>query len=356
MGDIEPVMTDDLDHGNEGMSDTNIEWADVTWNPLAGCSEESLGCRNCYARRMAHRLTAMGAAGYERGDNAVVRDGRWTGVVHTLPDRLDEPLRWHKPRRVFVCSMSDLFHPSVPFAFVDQVFAVMALCQQHTFLVLTKRPARMAEYLRSAIDHDNLQEEMDALTLRVEGEPFAYRQIHDPGQWPLPNVWLGTSVEDQQRADERIPRLLNCPAARRFLSMEPLLGPVDLTDIGWVGRLSQHRGPRASVCELNCLSEYGISWVIIGGESGPGARPCNLDWIRRVVKQCKAAGVPVFVKQLGANCYDEANGIAGHATKWPYDILPSGPALRIRDRKGGDMSEWPADLRVREWPQQGVQS
>ncbi|MEO1279569.1 MAG: DUF5131 family protein, partial [Planctomycetota bacterium] len=271
----------------------------------------------------------------------------------TVEEVLDRPLRWKKPGRVFVNSMADLFHPEVPFDFIDRVFAVMALTPQHQYQVLTKRPERMAEYLRYAVEMDNFQHELDRLTLEVEGETFAYLQVADGG-WPLSNVWLGTSVEDQAAADERIGHLLRCPAAVRFLSCEPLLGAVDLAD--WLPWGEHDEATK-------------IDWVIAGGESGPGARPCDLAWLRSIVDQCAGARVPCFVKQLGARpvranfqgrmvpVHGEDCWSCGH-----YDLMPcdGGGEIcgrcgrandRLRDKQGGDPGEWPEDLRVREWPE-----
>ena len=353
---------------------SNIEWTDCTWNPVVGCSPVSPGCLNCYAAVMARRLEGMGTPGYGPrrvdGDGrdvgglpglqdeddrtlriAEVRAGRavFTGDVRCLEDRLVEPLHWRKPRRVFVCSMADLFHESVPFAFIDRVWAVMALCPQHTFQVLTKRPERMAEYLAGVDDARRHQMNDFANSISEPADnDFAYN-----APWPLPNVWVGTSVEDQARADERIPHLLRCPAVVRFLSVEPLLEAVDLrlrqevlTDLmDAEGRQPGMRGryplPSAPF-EARTRRWHFLHWVIVGGESGPKARPCDVGHVRGVVQQCRAAGVPVFVKQLGAFPFAEAS----RATQ--ADLAMFGH--RLKDRKGGDPAEWPEDLRVREWP------
>lgn len=280
---------------------TKIEWvknADgstgETWNPLAGCKEISPGCTNCYAATMAHRLEAMGQEKY-KGTTRKLPNGKvvWTGLIqmaeHTDND-FTKPLRKKKPTMYFVNSMSDLFHQDVPFEFVDKVFDVMAICKRHTFQVLTKRPERMAEYLRSPGVIDRV-----AMSF-----PCGI-------QWPLPNVWLGTSVEDQQRANERIPWLLSCPAAVHFLSCEPLLGPVVFKDEWLPHKFS--REPGCDHCET-CVGRlhwldvrkdnHGpfLEWVIVGGESGPGARHMHQDWAIRLLSQCKKAGVPFFMKQM----------------------------------------------------------
>jgi len=309
---------------------SKIEWTDTTWNPLAGCTPVSPGCRNCYAANHARRLAGHPnpkVGGPYAGTARTAGDGRavFTGQVNLLEDRLTQPLRWRKPRRVFVNAMSDLFHPDVPDDFVDKVFAVMALCPQHTFQVLTKRPERMAEW---------------ALLNSTGGHVFHVAStMGSPrsGIWPLPNVWLGTSVEDQARADERIPHLLRCPAAVRFLSCEPLLGPVDVSpylDGAWANGDAYPSGPR-------------VNWIIPGGESGPGARPCNVEWVRSLVRQCSDAGVACFVKQLGARPRSSCDHFGVTQTDvggWWEHLL--------RDHKGGDMEEWPEDLRVREYPQE----
>jgi protein gp37 len=255
---------------------TAIEWTDATWNPVTGCSKVSEGCRNCYAAALAPRLAAMGQKAYT--------DLPWTKKnapmnVKLHPDRLAQPLRWAKPRRIFVNSMSDLFHELVPFEFVDQVFAVMALAPRHTFQILTKRPERMAEYA-AAEDraqrigaHMTLDVILDGPVRRgVAGDEMAqWRREGVP--WPLPNAWLGTSVEDQ-RVTRRVDHLRRVSAAVRFLSCEPLIGPLNL--------------------DLD-----GIHWVIVGGESGRGHRPIEEQWVRDIRAQAEAAGAAFFFKQWG---------------------------------------------------------
>lgn len=315
---------------------SRIEWTNETWNPTRGCTKVSAGCTNCYAMRQAHRFSGPGRP-YEGLTHIVSGKGpQWTGKVVPVPELLDLPLRWRKPRRVFVDSMSDLFHPDVPFCFVDRVFGTMATCPHHTFQVLTKRPERMAEYLSDFRRQRMVQREVDRI-IDTCGRPTHEDAGLDP--WPLRNVWLGTSVENQAAADERIPHLLRCPAAVRFLSCEPLLGPVDVRQA-----LTYHRRPGEDFGSFgNVLAAMqGVDWVIAGGESGPGARPCNVAWIRSLVEQCRESGVACFVKQLGA-----------HPVR-PPDGLYFGPAhalIPIRDPKGGDAAEWPEDLRVRQFPE-----
>lgn len=254
--------------------DGGIAWTDETWNPIRGCSRVSPGCENCYAERMAARFCGPGQP-YE----GLAKDGRWTRRVRLVEERLCDPLRWKRPRRVFVNSMSDLFHEDLDLDDIARVFAVMDLAAQHTFQVLTKRPGRMSDYMRARYD-----------------------------VCPAPdNIWLGVSVEDQQRADERIPLLTNTPAALRFISCEPLLGPVSL-------RRFQRK----------------IGWVIAGCESGPGARPMDLEWVRSLRDQCVAAGVPFFFKQAIVNGRkDPAPWLDGR----PWAEFPA-RALH-REREGG---------------------
>ena len=261
---------------------TAIEWAEVTWNPLAGCSVVSPGCTNCYAMREAGRRLASSAKyrGLTLGSAA---GPVWTGEV-----RLWEPafhadfLFSPQPKRVFVNSMSDLFHEAVPDDWIDRIIAVMVLCPQHTFQVLTKRAERMRDYLSApATDGRIILQILD-------------RQAMPAGlKWPFHNVWLGVSVEDQRRADERIPLLLRTPAAVRWVSAEPLLGRLDVRD--WLPRTATGRHLPA----LRGMPIRGVDWIVVGGESGPRARPMHPDWARSLRDQCAAAGVPFFFKQWG---------------------------------------------------------
>lgn len=263
---------------------STIEWTDETWNPLTGCQHVSEGCDNCYAaRETSGRLKNHPA--YE----GLAKDGKFTGEVRLLPDRLDQPLRWRKPRLVFVNSMSDLFHDDVPDEFIAQVFAVMARAPQHIFQVLTKRPARMARWVnRVAKDPGGWITHNGEWTSAYGGTGI----IVSPDEWPLPNVWLGTSVENQKWADVRIPHLLKTPAAVRFLSCEPLLGPVDLG--AFLDELEFERDDGVAA-----IYRPKLRWVIVGGESGPGARPMYPDWARSLRDQSVFAGVPYFFKQWG---------------------------------------------------------
>jgi protein gp37 len=249
-----------------------IIWTETTWNPVRGCSKVSPGCANCYAERMAARFCGPGEPYH-----GTIADGRWTGKVRLEEDALTAPMRWRKPRRIFVCSMSDLFHPEVPDSYIGKIFGVMAEAHQHTFQVLTKRAQRMLEWSKSVAHY-----------------PKGDRSKSPVPGWP-PNVWLGVTAEDQKRVDERIPLLLQTPAAVRFVSCEPLLGPVDLAKAGAVW--SDMNDKIIPGCRSIGTKE--INWVIVGGESGPGARPMHPDWARGLRDQCQAAGVPFLFKQWG---------------------------------------------------------
>lgn len=268
---------------------TGIEWTEATWNPVTGCDKVSPGCDHCYAETIAHRFD--GTPQYPNGFQVTLR-----------PERLDIPLHWRRPRRIFVNSMSDLFHDQVPDEYIAHAFAVMQSCAAHTFQILTKRHARMRSLLNSI-------EFWSAVTdfghILISQRPSRQQFWPDHGQQHrfLPNVWLGVSTENQQWADIRIPALLDTPAAIRFISAEPLLGPIDL-----IGQLCE-------TCEANmeapqCNACYGrwwirprrdnrIDWVIAGGESGREARPMHPDWARSLRDQCQAAGVPFLFKQWG---------------------------------------------------------
>jgi protein gp37 len=262
---------------------TKIEWTNATWNPVSGCSKVSLGCKHCYAERLFPR----------------VYPGRKFTDVQTHPDRLRQPLSWRKPKRIFVNSMSDLFHEDVPDWFIANVFSVMEGCRnRHTFQILTKRPERMRQWVSEW-----------------------KRKIDDMADYPAPSeglyfsryshVWLGVSVENQETADARIPVLLQTPAAVRFLSCEPLLGPINLTHLtggpdegaGWTYRhWNALSGDNWCDCEdfIQPIGTGPIDWVIVGGESGPKSRPMHVDWARSIRDQCVSAGVAFFFKQWGA--------------------------------------------------------
>lgn len=264
---------------------SNIEWTEQTWNPTTGCDRISPGCDHCYALTMAKRLKAMGQVKYQNDGDPRTSGPGFGITVH--PDVLAEPLRWKKPRKVFVNSMSDLFHARVPVDFITDVWRTMQATPQHTYQILTKRAARLPRVL------DRVHE-----TLGLDD--------------PLPNVWLGTSIETDDYA-RRATALRHSLAAVRFISAEPLLGPLPSLDLD------------------------GIDWLIIGGESGPGARPMDLAWVRDLLAETDTTGTAPFVKQLGS--------------AWAHDTAWAGKSVAaIGDTKGGNPTYWPADLRVREYP------
>lgn len=284
---------------------SKIEWTDATWNPTVGCSITSPGCTNCYAMRMAHRV-ATTVPTYKGLTKRSKAGPVWTGKVAQAPEKtLTQPLRWRSPRRIFVNSMSDLFHEDMPDTWIDRVFAVMALCPQHTFQVLTKRAARMRAYFAARTAGDPWAEAADAIAdiSGIEDHPV----VLEPKDIPLPNVHLGVSAERQWEADERIPELLQTPAAKRFGSLEPMLGPIMLHYLKAEGgpvvdALSgEHWYQGAgSINSTTVTGKPRLDWVIAGGESGPGARPPHPQWFRDLRDACARAGVPFFFKQWGA--------------------------------------------------------
>lgn len=300
------------------MNPTSISWClgpdgapGFTWNPIIGCKHASPGCANCWAERLA--ATRLD---HQPAYQGLTRDGRWTGEQRFLAERLAEPLRRRTPSGIFVCDMSDLFGEGTTNEQIAAVYGVMATCPQHLFYVCTKRAKRRREWfewfagwnrLREWAKHSAGSSPIAWAIYRLGAELLAAGRT-----WPLPNVIELTSVEDQATADERIPDALATPAAVRGLSMEPLISGIEMR--GWTGR-----------------QKLGLDWVIVGGESGPHARPCRVEWIRSIVRQCREAGVAIFVKQLGSESRD-SNGM----------IFP------LRDRAGANPDEWPADLRVRQ--------
>jgi protein gp37 len=293
------------------MSNSKIEWTEATWNPTTGCSKVSEGCKNCYAIRMAYRhihnpkIAPKYAGTVGKNGNNI----NWTGKLNLQGDDvLHMPLRTKKPTTFFVNSMSDLFHPEVPFEFIDKVFAIMALTPQHTYQVLTKRPERMREYFNRHWKA-RVMTELDCMGEDDKMEDACIKAaVKLPFLDYLPNVWLGTSVENQKAANDRIPHLLQCPAAVRFLSCEPLLGPVGLMipvqhdKWTYVNALTGYMWDKKQ--EYHGVIEYPkIHWVIAGGESGPGARPMHPDWVRSLRDQCEFEKVPFFFKQWGQHGY-----------------------------------------------------
>ena len=331
------------------MNTTSISWTEKTWNPISGCTPISEGCANCYAKRMAQRL--RGRCGYPA-------DEPFRVTLHE--DKLNEPLRMRKPARVFVASMGDLFHEDVPDEFIDKVFAVMALAPQHTYMVLTKRPERMRDYLSANnVDEPSISGR-EALCLRLMRtaksiDAVAYERLGadafhwHPEAWP--QVWLGVTAENQARADERIPLLLQTPAAVRFVSVEPMLGPVDLRHLHYQGiteidALAGTHGlirPHGGKCA-------NLDWVICGGETSAKARPMHPDWVRGLRDQCQTAPVPFHFKgwgEWGPECTATAcrcqgitdNGsIREHGDKHSVTLFRVGPkaAGRLLDSKEWD--------------------
>lgn len=299
---------------------TKIEWCDTTWNPVTGCQKVSDGCKNCYAERVFNRM--------EANPKTPAYHGRKFTDVQCHEDKLNEPLHWKKPRRVFVNSMSDLFHKDVSDGWILRIFDIMRRCQQHTFKILTKRPERMKQWFERFSDLEG-----EPIEPQLVRGPEETRKAHPSGRgqmfaeyletlgacppdgcaWPTfdwmggmqrwpqeptwiwPNVWLGVSVEDQATADTRIPILLQTPAAVRFVSYEPALGPIDLSDVDGCDVMSPNNDPFWE----GVGRPYHLDWVIAGGESGPNARPSHPDWFRSVRDQCQEAGVPFFFKQWG---------------------------------------------------------
>lgn len=322
------------------MSKSKIEWTDRVWNPVRGCARVSPGCENCYAERQAHRFSGPG--GKYEGLTVLGKHGpRWAGHARFVPEMLDAPLRWKAPSLVFVNSMSDLFHEDVSFEQIAAVFGVMAACPQHTFQVLTKRPERARKWFEwlYATHYRHERHAVHEYARRVLGSVMNERKIAKVAtEWPLPNVWFGVSCEDQKRMDERAPILMECPAAVHFISAEPLLEDIYMSKWFAIAKGS----PR-------------IDWVIVGGESGPGARPCYTAWVESIVQQCALLDVACFVKQLGLYVVDNVG---------MNDVIVSPPVVRGRllddgtcerttksvDGKGGDPIAWPAHLRVRQYP------
>ena len=304
---------------------TEIEWATDTWNPTTGCTKVSPGCAHCYAETFAERFRGVPGHPYEQGFD-----------LRLWPSRLGVPLRWTSPRRIFVNSMSDLFHEQIPNQFIEAVFAVMTLAPRHTFQVLTKRPDRMAQLLRNPGFHINVltaRWEILGITEPAERGRFIANHPDHPiaraCPWPLPNVWVGTSVENR-RFIGRADLLRQTPAVVRFISAEPLLGPLLYDEM-----LDTDGHPAARVPGWRDgfdgpeLDLTGIDWLIAGGESGGHARPLRVEWVDALANAARQHGAALFVKQLGA--------------RWAREHHAS-------SRKGGDPNEWPARLRVREFP------
>lgn len=324
---------------------SKIEWTDEVWNPTTGCDRVSDGCTHCYALTMAKRLKAMGSAKYQTDGDPRTSGPGFGLAMHE--DVLTLPLRWLKPRRVFVNSMSDLFHPRVTDAFLARVFAVMARAPQHSFQLLTKRPARML----SVLGYDGLR------LMEAAPDDDTAQALYE--QWPLPNVWVGVSVEDQQTADSRIPDLVETPAAVRWVSVEPLLGPVNLAP--YLKVWQPHPGaPYERVYDLDRAGPDPrqaslLDWVVVGGETAPrarAARPMHPDWARTLRDQCTAAGVGFFFKQWGAWAPpDQFDTVGYDDVEWDQNAaVTMWPDGRVAAGLRGEFGEryetlWPAGKR-----------
>ena len=291
------------------MAETKIEWADRVWNFIRGCSRVSSGCEGCYAEAIARRFSGEG----HPYAGTISERGKWNGNITFHEHKPLEALKWKKPQRVFVNSMSDLFHENVKDEWIDKAFAIMALTPHITYQVLTKRPDLMQEYLLNKKVLSRIAYRMGQIVgatknvefMRLGSTKVSELELHCLSRmFQLPNVWLGVSVEDQKTANERIPHLLKVPAAVRFLSVEPLLGEIDLSVYLFASGIDGEPAPRNEPM-LPCLH-----WVIVGGESGANARPMHPDWVRSIRDQCQAAGVPFFFKQWGE--------------WWPIGQMPDG--------------------------------
>lgn len=341
---------------------SGIEWTDSSWNALRGCSRASEGCRNCYAERQAYRFSGPGQP-FEGLVTITNGHPAWTGKVALIEKHLLDPMKWKpvklgggrieyeqagpfvmtrpavRPRIIFVNSVSDLFHESIPTWWQDQIFAVMAMCPQHRFIVLTKRAGRMYEYLSTPASELQMRWGMAASYLLGSGEEAERRA---PKAFPLPNVALGVSIENQSTASLRVPFLLKTPAAFRLASAEPLLGPLDLTAIRywdevdpdieceWNALTAFHQVLHSNSMDAVATEDDGVTkldWVICGGESGKKARPMNPDWARSLRDQCKATNTPYFFKQWGewGPCEN------GEVTPSPEDWDSPPPSHEFRD-------------------------
>ena len=341
------------------------EFCDVAWNPVVGCEKVSPGCRICNAETTAARLASVqGPVGTQYGE--VIENGRWNGCAVTVPEALKKPAAWRRSRRIHVCSMGDLFHEDIPNEFIAAVFAAMAVAPEHTFMVSTKRAQRMHQWFRwlrtgarssglETLGRDKALEDAPELAqiLRMAAHVIDDLEVLPEPVWPLPNVWLGVSVENQEIAQRRMPLLLRCPAAVRWISYEPALGSVELDLVDGAMRCPTCGYTRHDV---ECQEDHdlcsgpgpALDWVVCGGETGWDASVCKLHWIRDMVEQCLDAGVPIFVKQIGANAWESVRTADRSATTVEHRLAPYPTA----DRNGADPQNWPDDIRIREWPVQ----
>lgn len=320
---------------------TGIAWTDRTWNAIRGCSLVSSGCTNCYAMRQAGRFSGPGQP-YEGLVRKTSQGYKWTGEVRLIEKDLDAPLRWKKPQKIFVNSMSDLFHESVPDTWIDQIMAVMWAAQWHTFQVLTKRDERLQSYMADPVTPERIAAAAYELMMQqapAKGDILTIEDLRADIRLPLPNVWLGVSVENISTLS-RLNYLCNTPASVRFASFEPLLEDLGNV-IPWLDHIK---------------SAGSIDWCIVGGESGPKARPCSTKWIRNIVQHCAVAEVACFVKQLGAVPTCDMADEWPDDTRWtdvkthPVTDKPFSLGVRLVDKKGSDSTEWPEDLRVQQFP------
>jgi protein gp37 len=352
---------------------TNIEWTDRAWPVVNGCRRKSPGCVNCWAERLV--ATRLRNHPRYKGLAVYTENGpRWTGETRLALDILDEPLRVRTPEQWFVANKADLFGEGVADADIAAIFGVMSATSWHTHQVLTKEPARAREWFERMGSPSEALARV-ALELGRHGVLPPKQGLQFQTTWPLPNVQLGASVEDQEWAEKRIVELVAAPAALHWISAEPLLGPLDISPfLDWFRfmRWVSERYSGRYQCKVDDARRPPIDWVVVGGESGPGARRCEVAWIRSLVEQCRTAGVAVFVKQLGANVIDRNDrfdtvGDSDDPRDWPFadrdpddvehningfrEEYQGAPVrVRLRDRKGADPSEWPPDLRVREFP------
>lgn len=297
---------------------TGIGWTNATWNPLVGCSIKSAGCINCYAQIQAARIIRMNPDTHYVG-TIEYRKGKpvWNGVIKPAPEHiLMQPLSWKRPRRVFVNSMSDMFHEDCSEEIQDKSFAVMAIAGQHQFQVLTKRAPEMQHYLNHPTTPGRVWARAMEILNKMDAGPAKLHEISNRiVNWPLPNVWVGVSAERQYEFGHRSAYLRDTKAAVRFISAEPLIGAIEMSGL-----------------------LRGIHWVIVGGESGDDARPIHYSWVHQIIEVCRFEGTKVFVKQLGARPVDDDHGFIRD--------------VHLRHRKGEDMAEWPERFRIQEYPQE----
>ena len=335
-------------------SKSKIEWTDATWNPIIGCSRVSEGCRNCYAETIVGRFGRGKPTVYSGLTQIVNGRSVWTGKIKETRQLL-QPMKWRQPRKVFVNSMSDLFHENVADEQIDTIFAVMTLSPRHTFQVLTKRPKRMMEYMMQVEEERDMQRWINAaVDLALDFGSDSEDCIIANNGWPPRNIWLGVSVENQAAADERIPLLLKTPAAVRFISAEPLLGPVNLQDIRyqdedvdclWKSLTAYHEVLNSTSMDVVATEDDGVTkldWVICGGESGPNARPMKVDWARSLRNQCAGAKVPFFFKQWGEWGPNWLNDDAGGKIQETEHLERMGKRITSSLLDGREHKEFPA--------------